>query len=401
MYLQWKGLKMNRNSDFIPFALPSIGEEEKNAVLEVMESLWLTTGKKCIQFEKEFADFTGAKHAITVNSATSGLHLVLESLKLKKGDQILTTPYTFAATSEVIRYVDADPVFADIKSSDYNIDPEKIDRILSKNKNIKAIIPVHIGGLVCDMDRINEIAQQYGVPVIEDSAHAFPVKYKGNYAGNLSHAGVYSFYATKTITTGEGGMVVTNSDSTAQRIKLMRLHGIDRDVWDRYSSNKKKWYYEVVEAGFKYNMTDIAAAMGIEQLKKAERFLEKRKHIAETYNKAFSDYDFIKLPPSPHGENDHAWHLYTIRINEEKLNIKRDEFIDHLFEKGIGVSVHFIPVHIMPYYRERYSLKPDDYPNALNSYSNSISLPVYPDLDNEQVGRIIEAVIETGKNSCR
>lgn len=389
---------MNQNSDFIPFALPSIGQEEKKAVMDVLDSGWLTTGNKALEFEKRFAEITEAKHAITVNSATSGLHLVLESFGICRDSRVLTTPYTFASTAEVIRYMDAHPVFADINEDDYNISPEYAEKALKNNPGIRAVIPVHIGGYICDMDRIKKSAEKYSVKVIEDAAHAFPVKYKGSSAGNLSDAGVFSFYATKTITTGEGGMVVTNSDEAAKRMKTMRLHGIDRDVWDRYNSNKKKWFYEVVEPGFKYNMTDIAAAMGIEQLKKAFVFLEKRKKTAEMYNKAFSGYDFIKLPPF---SENHAWHLYTIRINEDKLKITRDEFINKMFEKGIGVSVHFIPLHIMPYYKRKYGLKPDDFPNALKKYQQTVSLPIYPDLTEEQVNRVINAVIQTGKDCSR
>ena len=389
---------MNRNSDFIPFALPSIGSEEKNAVMEVLDSKWLTTGKKTLEFENDFADFIGTKHAIAVNSATAGLHLSLDALRLKENSFIITTPYTFTATAEVIRYIGCHPLFVDINSDDFNIDPEKIEAALKNTKNISGIIPVHIGGLVCKMDRIMQIACSFNLPVIEDCAHAFPVKYGDSYAGNIGNTGVYSFYATKTITTGEGGMVVTDSDSIAKRIKIMRLHGIDRDVWDRYSSKNNKWYYEVVEPGFKYNLTDMASAIGIQQLKKASLFLEIRKKISERYNTAFSSYDFIKTPPF---SENHAWHLYTIQIDDTKLKINRDEFVSYLLDKGIGVSVHYIPVHIMPYYRNKYGLKAEDYPNTMKKYLNSISLPVYPDLNEEQINRIIKTVIEIGEKYYR
>ena len=389
---------MNQNSDFIPFALPSVGEEEKKAVMEVLDSGWLTTGKKSAELEKRFCEITGAEYALSVNSATSGLHLVLESFGITRGSKVLTTPYTFAATAEVIRYMGAHPVFADTNSNDYNINPDEIEKAFSSDPEIKAVIPVHVGGLLCDMERIKSISERYNAAVIEDAAHAFPVFKDGKCAGNMSDAGVYSFYATKTITTGEGGMVVTNSESAAKRMRIMRLHGIDRDVWDRYNSNKSKWYYEVVEPGFKYNMTDISAAMGIEQLKKSCDFLEKRKKIAEKYNNAFADLDFIKVPPY---SGDHAWHLYTVKINEDKLSINRDQFIEKLFDKGIGVSVHFIPLHIMPYYKNKYSLLPGDFPNALENFSSSISLPIYPDLTEEQTEKIIESVTETGNKYSR
>ena len=353
---------MNRNSDFIPFALPCIGSEEKQAVIDVLDSGWLTTGKKAAELEQKFSEITGAEHALSVNSATSGLHLDLESFGIKQKDKVLTTPYTLASTAEVIRYMGADPVFADTNQDNYSISPEETGKALKENPGIKAVIPVHIGGFLCDMKSINETARTYNAAVIEDAAHAFPVFENGRCAGNMSDAGVYSFYATKTITTGEGGMIVTNSGKAAKRMKIMRLHGIDRDVWDRYNSSRAKLFYEIIEPGFKYNMTDIAAAMGVEQLKKAFDLLESRRKTAEKYNKAFSAYDFIGLPPF---SENHAWHLYSLKINEKKLTISRDEFIDKLFEKGIGVSVHFIPLHIMPYYRDKYGLKPEDFPNAL------------------------------------
>ena len=389
---------MNRNSDFIPFALPCIGSEEKQAVIDVLDSGWLTTGKKAAELEQKFSEITGAEHALSVNSATSGLHLVLESFGIKQKDKVLTTPYTFASTAEVIRYMGADPVFADTNQDNYSISPEETGKALKENPGIKAVIPVHIGGFLCDMKSINETARTYMAAVIEDAAHAFPVFENGRCAGNMSDAGVYSFYATKTITTGEGGMIVTNSGKAAKRMKIMRLHGIDRDVWDRYNSSRAKWFYEIIEPGFKYNMTDIAAAMGVEQLKKAFDLLESRRKTAEKYNKAFSAYDFIGLPPF---SENHAWHLYSLKINEKKLTISRDEFIDKLFEKGIGVSVHFIPLHIMPYYRDKYGLKPEDFPNALENYLKSVSLPIYPGLNDEQTERIINAVIETGKKYYR
>ena len=367
--------------------------KKKKAVMEVLDSGWLTTGKRAAELEKQFREITGASYALSVNSATSGLHLALEAFGISRGSKVLTTPYTFASTAEVIRYMGAHPVFVDTNADDYNINPDEIDKKLSEDESIKALIPVHIGGLVCDMKKIMSSAAEYSVKVIEDAAHAFPVFNDGKCAGNMADAGVYSFYATKTITTGEGGMVVLNSETEAKRMRVMRLHGIDRDVWDRYNSSKSKWFYEVVEPGFKYNMTDIAAALGIEQLKKAFDFLEKRKKIAEKYNKAFSEYDFIT--PPPFSEN-HAWHLYTIKINEEKLTISRDEFIEKLFEKGIGVSVHFIPLHIMPYYKTKYSLKAEDFPNAYKNYSKSLSLPIYMDLNEAQTDRIIKSVIETG-----
>ena len=393
---------MNQNTEKIeqiPFALPSIGQEEEDAVVKVLRSKWLTTGKVTEQFEKEFSLRTGAGYSVSVNSATAGLHLVLDALDMERGTYVITTPYTFTATAEVIRYLNLHPLFIDIAEEDYNIDPVLIDEAVRKSgKKVSSILPVHIAGHLCRMDEIMDISRKYDIPVIEDAAHAFPVCENGKYAGTYGEAGVFSFYATKTITTGEGGMVVTSSDRIAQHMKKMRLHGIDKVSWDRNKSNDNNWYYEVKTPGFKYNLTDMASAIGIEQLKKADAFNARRAEIASKYNKAFSGYDFITLPPS---SSSHCWHLYIIRLNEKKLKISRDEFIKKLLNKGINTSVHFIPLHLMPYYKNAYGLKPDDYPRSMAKYLSSVSLPIYPGLEDYQVERIISNVIQIGTgNYC-
>ena len=415
---------MNQNTNsraFIPFALPSLGKEEEDAVIKVLRSNWITTGNVTESFEKEFSKKIGSKYAIAVNSATAGLHLALDSFDLPKESFIITSPYTFTATAEVTRYLNLHPLFVDINQEDYNINPLLIEKAIKNNKNVSAIIPVHIAGHLCKIKEIMNIAKKNNIRVFEDAAHAFPVcgmdaaspdnsmaatgceqcnktqdKEKQKFAGTFGDAGIFSFYATKTITTGEGGMVVTDNEKIAQHMKMMRLHGIDRDVWDRYSTKDNKWYYEVKAPGFKYNLTDIASAIGIEQLKKAESFKQTRTNIANLYNNAFKEYDFLSLPPA---SENHCWHLYIIRINSAKLKINRDEFIQKLFDKGIGVSVHFIPLHIMPYYRDRYGLKPDDFPGALEKYLTSISLPIYPALDEEKVKYIIDSVIKIGTDN--
>ena len=394
-----------KNSNFIPFALPSMGKEEEDAVIKVIRSNWITTGSVTENFEKEFSKKIGSKYAIAVNSATAGLHLSLDSFNLKKESFIVTSPYTFTATAEITRYLNLHPLFVDINEEDYNIDPLLIEKAFKKNKNISGIIPVHIAGHLCKMKEITAIASKNNIPVFEDAAHAFPVsikpadKGKLKFAGTFGDAGIFSFYATKTITTGEGGMVVTDNEKIAAHMKMMRLHGIDRDVWDRYRTKANKWYYEVKAPGFKYNLTDIASAIGIEQLKKADIFKKKRTKIANLYNKAFKEYDFLTLPPA---SESHCWHLYIIRINSAKLKINRDEFIQKLLDKGIGVSVHFIPLHIMPYYKNFYGLKPEDFPRALEKYLSSISLPIYPALDDEKIKYIIDSVIEIGSgNYCQ
>ncbi|MDA3812449.1 MAG: DegT/DnrJ/EryC1/StrS family aminotransferase [Spirochaetaceae bacterium] len=390
---------MNQNTDFIPFSRPSTGIEEEEAAVRVIRSGWLTSGIEVKEFEKEFASYVGSKHALTVNSATAGLHLSLEAMGIKKGDLVATTPYTFTATAEVIRYLGADPVFVDIEEGSWNIDPEKLENTVKRNPGkIKAVIPVHMGGLHCRMDEICGIAKKYNLKILEDAAHSFPVKTKKGFSGTIGDAGVYSFYANKTITTGEGGMVVTNNDEIAKRVSVMRLHGIDRDVWNRYTSSEGSWKYAVVEAGFKYNMTDIAAAIGREQLKKASLFNSQRKEIAEKYNESLKNWKFLEIPRR---KEDNSWHLYIIRINKNKLTINRDQFIECLKEESIGTSVHYIPLHIMPYYKKLYSLEKEDFPEAYKKYQQSISIPIFPGMTENQVSTVVSAIGRIGKKYQR
>ena len=376
--------------DRIPFHRPSLDHEEEEAVVRVLRSGWLTTAGEAHAFEHEFADAVGAKHAISVNSATSGLHLALEAIGVRSGDRVITTPYTFTSSAEVIRYLGADPVFVDIRPHDLNIDPDGIERALSQHE-VKAILPVHIGGHPCAMERIGELAA--GIPVVEDAAHAFPATLRGRSLGTWGSCGVYSFYATKTMTTGEGGMVVTEDDEIAHRMSVMRLHGIDREVWDRYTSPRPAWQYEVVEAGFKYNLPDILASIGRVQLRKATGFARRRTQIARLYSRLLADRDYLELP-TPSDES--SWHLYVIRIRRERLAIARDEFIERLAARGIGTSVHYIPLHLMPYYRTRYGLKPDDFPVSLDAYTRAVSLPIYPGLSDDEVARVVDAVTAVG-----
>ncbi len=384
---------MSLNTDFIPFAKPSLGTEEEEAVLRVLRSGWLTTGKEAKGFEDEFSQFLKTSHALAVNSATSGLHLALEALGIKPGDKVITSPYTFTATAEVIRYLGADPVFADIDPETFNINPEAVEKLLKEDPSIKGIIPVHIGGNPCDMDSLMEIKKKYNIFLLEDAAHAFPVQYRGKFLGTFGDAGVFSFYATKTITTGEGGMIVTNNKTAAKRMSVMRLHGIDREIWDRYTSDKPSWQYSIVEAGFKYNMPDIAASIGREQLKKATLFLKRRKQIAEFYIEKMKDLDFLKLPVY---QENHGWHLFMPRVIPDKLKISRNVFINELVNLGIGISVHYIPLHIMPYYKQKYLYKEYDFPKTMDVYNTVFSLPIYPDLTRSQLNRIVSAVQNTG-----
>jgi len=389
---------MNRKSDFIPFALPSLGREEEQAVLRVLRSGWLTTGREAKAFEKEFAAYIGTPHALAVNSATAGLHLALEAVGIKRGDKVITTPYTFTSTAEIIRYLGANPIFADIDPVTFNISPSAIAGVLKNHPEAKCIIPVHIAGNPAPIKEILSFKEKYPIKVIEDTAHAFPVSIDGKFLGTWGDAGVFSFYATKTITTGEGGMLVTADDAVAKRIAIMRLHGIDREIWNRYTSEKASWQYNVVEAGFKYNMPDILAAIGREQLKKGMKFLQQRTHIAHYYQKELSRFDFLTLPPPV---QTHAWHLYIIRLNENKLTIDRNRFVQLMQEAGIGTSVHYTPLHIMPYYQRTYNLKPEDFPVALSVYKTVLSLPIYPGLSDEQCQRIVEVIRTIGTNHYR
>lgn len=378
---------------FIPFARPSVGAEEERAVLAVLRSGWLTTGEVAAAFEQEFARAVGCRHALALNSATAGLHLSLEALGVGPGSVVITTPFTFAATAEVIRYLGADPLFVDIDPATLNIDPAAIQRGLescrSEGRRVSALLPVHVAGLPCDMGRIGELARGFDVPVVEDAAHAFPVRWDGRFAGTLGEAGVYSFYATKTITTGEGGMVATDRDDIARRIRVMRLHGIDRDIWNRYSSPQASWMYDVVAPGFKYNLTDLAAAIGRVQLARADELLARRRRIARRYGELLGTLDGIELPPYA---EEHAWHLYIVRLRDGALSIDRDRFIEELRGSGIGASVHFIPLHIMSYYRERYGFRPRDFPASLDCFHRCVSLPLYPSMSDGEVERVGEAV---------
>lgn len=375
---------------FLPFALPDVGGEEIEEVVDTMKSGWLTTGPKTKRFERDFAAFIGhGVEAIAVNSATAGLHLALEAIGVRAGDEVITTPYTFTATAEVISYLGAHPVFVDICEDTLNIDPSKIEAALSPKT--KAIIPVHFSGLACEMDAILNIAKKHDLRVIEDAAHAFPTTYQDSLIGTLeSDVVVYSFYATKTMTTGEGGMIVTKNADIAKRCKTMRLHGISEDVFERYTATRPRWYYEVIAPGFKYNMTDIAASLGIHQLKKAYTFQQRRAEIAEFYHRNFADLP-LKLPSKPKSRDTHAWHLFVIRLTEG-VPVTRDTFIEKMFSLGIGCSVHFIPLHLHPFWKERYHLQPSDFPIATQQYEKAVSLPIYTKMTDDDVRRTISSV---------
>ncbi|MDX9842495.1 MAG: DegT/DnrJ/EryC1/StrS family aminotransferase [Aquabacterium sp.] len=377
---------------FLPFALPEIGEEEIAEVVDTLRSGWVTTGPKARQFEQAFVDYLGdaSLQAIAVNSATAGLHLALEALGIGPGDEVITTTHTFTATAEVVRYLGADVKLVDIDPATINIDPAAIEAAITPRT--KALMPVHYAGLSVDMDAIHAIAQKHGLKVVEDAAHALPTTWKGQRIGTLqSDAVVFSFYANKTMTTGEGGMLVTRDAALAARAKVMRLHGINRDAFDRFTAKVPSWYYEIVAPGFKYNLTDIAAAMGLHQLKRLPGFQTRREQIAARYDAALADLPLI-LPPRPvHAGDLHSWHLYVVRLSDE-AQINRDQLIDSLFADGIGVSVHYIPLHLHPYWKERYALKPEQFPHSQKAYERMVTLPLYTRMTDEDVERVITAV---------
>jgi len=378
----------------IKFHRPSIGKEEKKKVLEVLKSGWLTMGEKTVEFEDNFSKYIGCKHSISVNSCTAALHLALAAIGLKEGDEVIIPDMTFTATAEVITYFKAKPIIVDIKEGDLLIDPEKIKKAITKKT--KAVIPVHYGGQPCDMDEIIDIAKKHNLYVIDDSAHCLPAYYKNKKIGTIGDITCFSFYATKTITTGEGGMCTTENYEWAEKIKILRLHGISKDAWKRYSK-EGNWYYEVVEAGFKYNLTDIQAAIGIEQLKKADYFYEKRKEIAEFYIENFKNLKGLRTIEL-HKDRTNSWHLFPIFLDLDYLKISRNEFIEKLKERGIQTSVHFIPLHKHPFYKS-LGYKEKDFPVSEKVYNQIISLPIYPSLNKKEVNYVIENIIDILKSN--
>ena len=407
----------------VPFHRAAITKDEENAVLDVLRSGWLTTGKYALEFEKKFSasvsDTDKMKEtrralslsdseiiSLAVNSNTSGMILAMEACGVREGTAVITTPYTFVSTAACARHLNADVFFADVEKDNYSIDPVKIEEILKKDTEhrVRAIVPVHIAGNVCNMHRIMELAQKYSTPehkirVIEDAAHSYPSPTELGYAGTIGDAGVFSFYVTKTITTAEGGMVCTRDSELARRMTVMRMHGMDRTTWDRYTSPRASWEYDIIAPGYKFNLPDILAAIGCCQVDRAQLFYEQRKRIVDMYNKAFSKLDFIRLPPDDEGN---SWHLYLMRIIPEKLKITREEFAKKMQEAGLGISVHFIPIFHFTYWRELYpDFTAENFPNAERQYNNTISIPLFPDMTDEQAQLVIDTVIKIGNENRR
>jgi dTDP-4-amino-4,6-dideoxygalactose transaminase len=381
----------------IPFHAAYVGEDEARAAADVIRSGWLTMGPKTVEFEQNFASYVGARHAIGVSSCTAALHLALEAVGLKQGDEVLVPTTTFTATAEVVVYFKAIPVLVDVDPITLCIDPEEARKKVTSRT--RAILPVHFAGQPCDMDRIKDLAASHNLHVIEDAAHSLPASFQGTPVGAISKLTAFSFYATKTLTTGEGGMVTTEDDELADRMKMMRLHGIGRDAWKRYSS-EGSWYYEVLNAGFKYNLTDMQSAIGIVQLNKCTEMRSLRARIARQYTEAFSQYEELETP-TVLADRESAWHLYVLRLHLDRLKIGRSEFIEQLKQTGVGTSVHFIPLHLHPYYRDAYHYCHESFPVALREYCRSISLPIYPGMSPDQVAYVIEQVSEVVKQGRR
>jgi len=381
---------MKTKQTFLPYAQPDIGQEEVDAVTQCLLSGWLTTGQQCNAFEAEFARRLGDDvMCVAVNSATAGLHLALEALGVSEGDEVITTVHTFTATAEVVRYMGANPVFVDADPHSLCIDVNAIEeKITSKTK---VILPVHFGGLAADMDPIIELAKRHQLHVVEDAAHSLPATYNGINVGSLAtDATIFSFYANKTMTTGEGGMLATRDRALYERAKLMRLHGMNKVAHDRYASSVPAWYYEVVAPGFKYNLTDLAAAIGLQQLKKLDAMHQRRAEIAAMYSELLENCP-LTLPARPRNGDIHSWHLYVVRLKEGGEDA-RNKLIETMFAEGIGASVHYIPLHMQPYWRDTYNLKATDFPNSQAAYEGSVSLPIYNRMTDEDVLRVVNVL---------
>jgi len=373
---------------YIPFYIPNIDNNEIDEVVDTLRSGWLTTGPKTKLFEKRFSSYVNSKHAIGVNSCTAALHLSLAALGIGEGDEVITTPFTFISTANVILHRGATPVFADIDPKTYNIDPKKIEKAITPKT--KAILIVDYGGQACEFDEIREIADKHSLEIVEDAAHAVGTEYKGRKVGSLADLTCFSFYATKNLTTGEGGMITTNDDDLANQLRVLSLHGMSKDAWKRYQESGS-WYYEVVVPGYKCNFTDIQASLGLHQLEKLEKALVRRDEIAEQFNKGLGEIPGIVTPyVAPYGR--HAWHLYAIQVQESVCGVSRDALIDRLKKEKIGTSVHFIPVHMHPYFRDQLGFRKKSFPITERVYSNIVSLPFYPQLEEKEIQDIIVAI---------
>lgn len=382
------------NKDFLYFHKPFISEDEVNEIVDTVRSGWLSMGPKTIRFEEEFNKYIGAGKSVAVSSWTAAGHLTLEAFGIEKGDEVIVPTMTFPATAEIVCYFGATPVIVDVDEDTLNISLTEIEKAITPKT--KAIIPVHYGGQPCDMDEIQELANRYNLRVLEDAAHSLPAYYKGKKIGSISEVTCFSFYATKTLSTGEGGMICTNNPEIAERTAIMRLHGINRDAWKRYSESGS-WYYEVVAPGYKYNFTDLQASLGLPQLIKVDMMWESRKSIAKRYTEAFKDFDLITLHTIK-TDRESSWHLYPVRLNLEMLTKNRAQIIDELKKHNVGAGVHFMPVHQHLYYQKTFNLDDKDYPVASNAFPRLMSLPIYPGMTDESVEKVINVLTDLLNN---
>ena len=392
----------------VPFAIPECDDSEINEVISVIKSGWLTTASKCAQFENDFAEFVGCKHALAVNSATAALHLGLEALGIVAGDKVIVPTMTFTSSAEIVRYLHADPIFVDCHSDTFCITADLVHKAIdcqqdlinssgaeNQDQTIKAIIPVHFGGHACDMDSICELTKDLNLKIMEDAAHALPTVYNDKLIGAIGDVTCFSFYANKTITTAEGGMLCTDNDAVATRVKTMRLHGINRDIWDRFTTGAS-WEYDVIAPGFKYNMPDLNAALGVQQLKKAHKFREKRQKVAETYYQELKDIPGLTLPCLHCTMEEHSWYIFMVMIDPEKTvnAMDRNQFIIEMTKREIGTSVHYKPLHLMTYYKKEYDLNPDNFPNANRIFKQCVSLPMFSAMTEDQLEYVIGSIKE-------
>ncbi len=378
-----------KRSEFLPFSPPTIGEEEIQEVVDTLRSRWISTGPKAKRFESEFATYLQAPGALALNSCTAALHTALKALGLGPGDEVITTPLTFAASVNVIEHVGARPVLVDVEPDTLNIDPRAVAAAITPRT--RALLPVHYAGHPADLDALHTLANAHGCTIVEDAAHALPACYKGRPIGSAGNPVAFSFYATKNLTTGEGGMLTADPDFLA-RARVISLHGMSRDAWKRYDEGGS-WFYEILLPGFKYNMTDIQAALGLWQLRKLAQAQQRRREVVRAYDRAFAAEPALELPVT-RPEVEHAWHLYVLRLRTDALRIGRDRFIQELAERNIGTSVHFIPIHIHPYYRDKYAFTPGSFPVAYDNYQRMLSLPLNPGMSERDVSDVIEAVLD-------
>jgi len=374
---------------FLPFHRAQIEEEDIRAVLEALRSGWLTTGPRVREFESAFARYVGASHAVAMSSCTAALHLALAAIGLSEGDEVILPTMTFASSGEVVLYFKARPVLVDCAKDSFHMDPEQVKAAITNRT--RAILPVHYAGYPCDMDALLAIASDYGLKVIEDAAHSLPSRYNERMVGTLGDITCFSFYATKTITTGEGGMATTENAEYAERMRVLSLHGISKDAWKRYTS-AGSWRYDISDVGYKYNLTDLQASLGISQLDKCDAMHARRQSIAERYNDTLACLDAYEVPPLPGDGFKHAWHLYVLQLNPSALRIDRNRVIDELKSRGIGTSVHFIPLHLHTLYQERLGYSSGCFPNAEERFERAISLPIYSGMSDLDCERVVAAL---------